>query len=135
LRSGARPGDLVYVAGVLGEAVKLDSLAQRRPTPLVDEGLVAARYASAGMDVSDGILLDLGRMLAASKVGAEISDVPSETGEDYALLLAVPVKKAAALERAWKSRAPLRRVGRFTKSRGLKLDGRPVSPRGWDPFR
>jgi len=134
LRTGAKAGDLVYVAGVLGEAVKLDSAAQRRPTPLVAEGQLAARYASAAIDVSDGVLLDLGRVLDASRVGAEIHGVPEQTGEDYALLLAVPAKKAKALERAWKSRAPLRCIGTFTKQRGLKLDGREVEPRGWDPF-
>ncbi len=134
LRTGAKPSDLVYVAGVLGEAAKLDSLAQRRPTPLVEEGLVAARYASAAIDVSDGVLLDLGRVLEASKVGAEISSVPEQTGEDYALLLAVPAKKAKAFERAWKSKQPLRCIGTFTKRRGLKVDGQEVEPRGWDPF-
>jgi thiamine-monophosphate kinase len=134
LRSGAKAGDLVYVAGVLGEAVDLDSPAQRRPRPLVEEGLLAARYAHAANDVSDGVLQDLGHILEASRVGADIAQVPERTGEDYALLLAVPPKKAAALERAWRSSAPLRRLGTFTRRRGLRLDGKPAEPRGFDHF-
>ena len=134
LRSGAKPQDLVYVAGRLGEAVQLDSLAQRRPTPLVDEGLLASRYASAAIDVSDGLLQDLGHVLEASGVGADIHGVPARTGEDYALLLAVPPRKARALERAWKSAAPLKAIGAFTRRRGLRLDGRAVEPSGFDHF-
>jgi thiamine monophosphate kinase len=60
--------------------------------------------------------------------------VPARTGEDYALLLAVPPKKAQALERAWKSTAPLRHIGELTKARGLRLDGQPVEPHGFDHF-
>lgn len=135
LRSGARAGDLLYVAGVLGEAVNLRSKAQRRPVPLVDEGLIAARFANAAIDVSDGVLQDLSHVLKASRVGADVTgEVPPRTGEDYALLLAVPPRKASALERAWKSRAPLRRIGSFTKKRGLRLDGRPIESRGFDHF-
>ncbi len=134
LRTGARPGHLIYVAGVLGEAVDLGSHAQRRPTPLVDEGQLAARFASAGIDVSDGVLQDLGHVLAASRVGADVSGIPERTGEDYALLLAIPPKKAAAFERAWKFKTPLRRIGAFSKTSGLRLDGRAVEPRGFDHF-
>jgi thiamine-monophosphate kinase len=137
LRSGAKPGDLVYVAGKLGEAVDLDSLAQRRPVPLVEEGQLAARFARAAVDVSDGLLQDLAHVCTASKVGADLKagTFPGRTGEDYALLLAVPAKKAAALERAWKSAAPLKVLGVFTREKGLRLDGRPAEPQGWDHFK
>ena len=141
LRSGAKAGDFVYVAGVLGEAADLRSRAQRRPVPLVEEGLLAARFASAGIDVSDGLLQDLGHLLAASGVGAELDSaaLPARNlkralygGEDYALLLAVPARKAAALERAWKGRVPLACIGAFTRKRALLLDGRAVKARGFD---
>jgi thiamine-monophosphate kinase len=138
LRSGAKAGDLIYLAGVIGEAADLGSLAQRRPIPLVAEGQLAARYATACIDVSDGLLQDLGHVLTASGVGAELDSaaLPGKLpgGEDYALVLAVPPRKAKALERAWKSTTRLTRIGAFTKARGLRLDGKPVSPQGFDHF-
>ncbi|MBK7857256.1 MAG: thiamine-phosphate kinase [Archangiaceae bacterium] len=137
LRSGAKPGDVIYVAGGLGEAVDLKSKAQRRPVPLVNEGLLAARYARAAIDVSDGLLQDLTHVLEASRVGAELTGgtFPEHTGEDYALLLAVAPARAKAFERAWTSAAPLRRIGTFTARRGLRVDGRPVAPRGFDHLK
>jgi thiamine-monophosphate kinase len=145
LRSGARVGDLLYVGGVLGAAADLRSLAQRRPTPLVEEGWVASRYASAGIDVSDGLLQDLSHVLRASGVGAELDStkVPGPYaleralcgGEDYALLLAVPPRRLVAFERAWPGRVPLSRIGELTKRHGLRLDGRPISARGFDHLR
>jgi len=56
-------------------------------------------------------------------------------GEDYALVLAVPPAKAKALERAWPRRVPLARIGRFTKQRSLRLDGKPVSAQGFVHFQ
>jgi thiamine-monophosphate kinase len=156
LRSGARAGDLLYVVGWLGEAAAGRTLpafapAQRRPTPLVAEGLLAARFATAAIDVSDGLLQDLGHVLHASRVGARLEaarlplrrellrhraalDWALRGGEDYALLLAVPGNRAAALERAWKSRTPLTRIGTFTRAPGLHLDGEPVEATGFQHF-
>lgn len=147
LRSGARPKDLLFVGGRLGDAAA-NLLAQRRPTPLVEEGLVAARHANAAIDVSDGLLQDLGHVLAASGVGAELSsaalpmsaplrrmpnglELALSGGEDYALVLAVPPSKRRALERSWPGRVPLTCVGHFTARRGLRLDGRKVEARGF----
>lgn len=148
LRSLARPHQLIYVAGELGEATDLGSRAQRRPLPLVEEGLLAARYASACVDVSDGLLQDLAHVCTASGVGAALDSrrLPARRGlpralgggEDYALVMAVPARRALALERAWRraqARVPLTRVGAFTQARGLLLDGRPVRPRGFDHLR
>lgn len=108
-RSGARPGDAVYVTGVLGLAMlgvaasergtgSAADLAYRRPRPLLAEGQALAPLASAMMDVSDGLLLDAFRMARASEVAF---DLGSETfpvadparvrecvtwGDDYQLL-------------------------------------------------
>ncbi|PJI95750.1 thiamine-phosphate kinase [Acidovorax sp. 69] len=89
LRSGARPGDDIYVSGTLGDArlalealqghvtLPADVLARarlrlERPTPRVALGLALRGVASSAMDVSDGLLGDLSHILKASGVGARI---------------------------------------------------------------
>ena len=90
LRSGARAGDDIYVSGTLGDArLALDALQHparaaalppallaaarqrlERPTPRVALGLTLRGVASSALDVSDGLLGDLGHILRASGVGA-----------------------------------------------------------------
>ncbi len=89
LRSGARPGDDLYVSGTLGDArLALDALrgsislpaavlahARQRleqPTPRVALGLALRGIATSAIDVSDGLLGDLGHVLKASHCGATI---------------------------------------------------------------
>jgi len=103
LRSGARAGDEILVTGPLGrsaaglrrrrEGASLDDelvVAHRRPWPRLSEG-VAARSAgaSAMMDLSDGIGIDLHRLADASKVGFELVEIPVARG-------ATPKKRSAA---------------------------------------
>ncbi|RVT88850.1 thiamine-phosphate kinase [Inhella crocodyli] len=89
LRSGAQPGDTLWVSGTLGdarlaleafrgtvaltgEAFAATRLRMERPTPRVALGQALRGLATSAVDVSDGLLGDLAHVLAASDVGAEL---------------------------------------------------------------
>jgi thiamine-monophosphate kinase len=154
LRSGARVGDSIYVSGPLGDAaggLRFDALvrAQRRPSPHVAFGQLASRFASACIDVSDGLAQDLGHVCEASMVGAELQrdalpisralrraagDEAEQLaligGEDYVLLITVPERRRAAFERAAKSsQLAAHRIGTMTHGNGVSLDGKPLRGR------
>ena len=123
-RSAGRAGDALWIVGALGDATAgLELLledgdaegplveAYRRPVPQLAVGALLAPHATAMMDVSDGLLLDISRLCLASQCGAEIdldaiplsrafvaelgadrrSRMKAATGgDDYALLAAMP---------------------------------------------
>jgi len=88
-RSGAKPGDLLFVSGIPGEAAAGLAVVQRRilggesasflkhrflrPRPRIELGRQLRTVATAAMDVSDGLLTDLKKLCAASGVGARLN--------------------------------------------------------------
>lgn len=148
LRSGAKPGDVLFVTGTLGGSLAGKHL---RFVPRLAEGqwLRAGRWASAAIDLSDGLATDLGHLLEMSRVGAAIQTekIPIAAavfkvlrkgaagtaqgrrtalrhalgdGEDFELLFAVPRRKAGALEKAWRHefRTRLTAIGHLTAQSG-----------------
>ena len=146
-RAGARAGDGIWVTGTIGDGA-LGLRALRGEIPDFD-GTLADRYripqprialklagiASAAMDISDGLLQDLGHLCRASGVGAEIhaSRIPLSPaaraagdqwqqlcftgGDDYELLLAVPRAAESVLEAAAvQARIPVTKIGAFSSS-------------------
>lgn len=168
-RGGAAPGDLLLVSGALGGAalgLRPGAPAgavrrQRRPEPRLELGRALRGVASACVDLSDGLLQDLGHLCEASGTGAELraADLPAAPelaalalpaperldlvlggGEDYELLAAVPpFRLRRAVRAALRSGVPIAPVGRLVRGRAVRvLDaaGRPLRPRrGWDHLR
>jgi thiamine-monophosphate kinase len=160
LRSGARPGDAIVVTGDFGGSI----LGKHFDfTPRVREALyLGANYeVRAAMDVSDGLSLDLGRMCEESGCGAELtlssipisaaareaalrnpqSDTPLERalsdGEDFELLLAMPLEEASRAAADTSLGVGLSIIGRFVAERGLyAIDAAgnrtPLTPRGYE---
>ena len=157
LRTGARSGDEIFVTGVLGRAsagLRLrrggaalkDELvqAQCRPLPRLDEGVAARESgASAMMDLSDGIGLDLHRLATASNVGFAVTQIPVAVGatlqeaisggEDYELLITTsdPEKlRTTFLDRGLREPISIGTIVSDPASR--TLDGHPFEKQGWE---
>jgi thiamine-monophosphate kinase len=123
-RSGARPGDFIYVTGKLGGSIRGKHLTF---TPRIKEGqwLAGTGLVTAMMDLSDGLGADLPRILHASNCGADLwhEAIPRSPrctieqaigdGEDYELLLAVKPEGAEKLEKRWQRRFPQLRLTRI----------------------
>lgn len=178
-RSGARAGDVVLVTGTLGDAAAGLQLLQHgarvdtgdgraaylierlhRPTPRLSAGLALRDRASACIDVSDGLLADLGHICEASGLGAEIEvallprssmllgafddvaarDFALAGGDDYELCFTVPPSLVADVQ------SDLARLGSGATRIGRMVDGDGVRVRdahgqwleatrhGWDHF-
>jgi len=157
LRSGASPEDRLMVTGPLGGAaagLRLLRAGERepvapisahaRPRARVREGALArSAGATAMMDVSDGLAIDLDRLARASGVGVALDSVPVAEGateeealgggEDFELIVATgdPARLAEALTGAG-LRAP-REIGRLTADPSVRtLRGHPLARAGFE---
>ena len=131
-RSGARPGDLLYVSGRLGKPWG------GRIQPRLALGRALRGCATSCMDLSDGLSLDLHRLCLASGVAAIVDRVPivrSATldralhgGEDYELLFTLPPRKSPPRGTTL--------IGTIVKGRAgaVHFQGRPLKPLGYDHF-
>jgi len=150
-RDGAHASDAIYVSGALGgSALGLGLGAGKawkrhlRPEPRLALGrFIRERLgATAAMDLSDGLSLDLRRMCEASGLRAEITRPPIfpgatleqalHGGEDYELLFTAPprVKVPEEFEDV-----VITRIGAMRRGRSeVILDGAPLEALGWDHF-
>ena len=177
-RAAAKPGDDIWISGTLGDArlalagcykevdlpPEVEALAAPRlhmPTPRVALGLALAAtpIARAALDISDGLVGDLGHILAASSVGAtlDVDALPAGPalarqdlalrrrftaagGDDYELCFTAPMaQRAAVLEAAAQAATPVTRVGAIDAAPGLRLVDKHGAPldlglKGWDHF-
>ncbi|CAB5720693.1 Thiamine-monophosphate kinase [Delftia tsuruhatensis] len=176
LRSGARAGDDIWVSGSLGDArLALEALlghttlppeilaATRQrleaPTPRVALGQALRGIARSALDLSDGLLGDLGHILEQSHVGASVDtrlttpllaaghraplsidllhQCTLSGGDDYELCFTAPADRRDAVEAAGRASATrVTRIGRIEAAPGLRLigpDGAALSPQ-WASF-
>ena len=178
-RSGARPGDRVWVSGTVGDAflgLKVlrgeypDLCGAHRgalvgrfqlPEPRVALGPRLAGIAHAMLDVSDGLLADLGHICDVSGVGAtvqletlplspaarrlaerepELAPQLATGGDDYELLFAAPPEAGAAIGRlAAELALPITEIGVIETGEGVRLvdtagNPLPVAAAGWRHF-
>ncbi|MCH7887990.1 MAG: thiamine-phosphate kinase [Proteobacteria bacterium] len=161
LRSGARPGDLVFVSGTLGDAALglrtlrgelagVDAAGRaalvdryRLPQPRLALGARLSGIAHAAIDVSDGLVADLGHICECSKVGAEVeaerlplspaaqaavdadrslSPVVLTGGDDYEIAFtAGPEVAGQVAELAAALALPLTKIGRITAGAEVRV--------------
>ncbi len=176
LRSGARAGDELWASGVLGDArlalevfrgrVELPGAdfesvrrAMEQPQPRVALGLALRGMASSAIDLSDGLVGDLGHVLKRSGVGAvvDVDALPRSAvlaaqptasqhecllagGDDYELLFTAPPSRHDAVRAAGAAAGvAVTCCGRITAEPGLRIvdgAGRPLGARfsGFDHF-
>jgi thiamine-monophosphate kinase len=154
-RSGARPGDVLYVSGTVGDAAAglelarrcdpgaMDATLLRRhqyAEPRVALGIALRGVASAAIDVSDGLLGDLGKLCRASGVSAvvQLERLPLSRallegfgataaermalagGDDYELLFTLSASAAPAIEPTLAACCSITRIGVIGAGRGIR---------------
>jgi thiamine-monophosphate kinase len=149
-RDGARAGNAIYVSGALGgSAMGLARGSGKawkrhvRPEPRLALGRFVREQlrATAAMDLSDGLSIDLRRMCEASGLKAEIGMPPVYAGatpeqalhggEDYELLFTMPARVEVPMEFEG---LRLTRIGVMRRGAGVEMNGAPLAALGWDHF-
>ena len=160
-RSSAKDGDLIYVSGTIGDAVLGLKLLNKsceidisnhdkdfyickysKPEPRLDLGQELLNVANAAIDVSDGLLIDLERILSSSKVGADLylEKIPYSTfienqysgqdhwqelltgGDDYEILFTCDEARQAEIEKIRdKLNCRVTQIGKINDSGKLKI--------------
>jgi thiamine-monophosphate kinase len=173
-RSGAKAGDLLFVSGIPGEAAAGLAVVQRhivggesaaflshrflRPRPRIELGRQLRTFASAAMDVSDGLLTDLKKICAASGCGAQLNvdAIPESAamrelfepddclqyalagGDDYELLFTLPAERAEAWLATLSLQQRVTQIGVMTEDSAVQClrDGQPfrIKRGGYDHF-
>jgi thiamine-monophosphate kinase len=179
-RDGARVGDVVLVTGTLGDAAAGLQLVQHplqdgdprtglqnflvgrlnRPTPRLSAGIALRGQATACIDISDGLLADLGHICSRSGVGAEIDapllprssallDLYDEAagwhfalggGDDYELCFTAPASKLAQVQSDLsRLGCGVTRIGRIVEGEGVRVRGNDGvwlqnDQSGWEHF-
>jgi len=139
-RSGAKPGDLIFVTGALGEGKK-------KHLSFIPRALEARRLAAnfkinAMIDLSDGLAMDLTRLASASRAGARVyksliplsettlslrgatkgSDEAISSGEDFELLFTASVKESRRIIKRMGEKLPVTLIGEIVpKKLGIKI--------------
>ncbi len=176
-RSGAKAGDRIYVTGELGDAglallhqlgklhlpdPDIIAIADRlaRPMPCIQGGMALRGIANSAVDISDGLIADLGHILESSHAGARVFlgrvpvstvyrkyvgqigwDVALANGDDYELCFTAPQENTASVERLKSElRYTITYIGDVVAEPGLSIfdnDGKPYEPRaaGHDHFQ
>lgn len=176
LRSGAKAGDWLYVTGDLGDAalallhlqgkIKVDKVFAEQvitklnyPKPRVLAGQILREYASSAIDLSDGLISDIGHICVASRVGANLmlDALPLSTamieslereqaielalsgGDDYELLFTVSEDNKVGMETAFSNASiPLKCIGQINTSEKITAtQGNkpvPITAKGFEHF-
>jgi thiamine-monophosphate kinase len=132
-RDAAKPGDAIYVSGALGRSAK--RAYRSRPVPRLQLGRSLRGRASACIDLSDGLSIDLYRMCEASGVSARVERLPVATGatleqalhggEDYELLYTGPAGLPGIM---------VGRVVGLDPAALITFRDEPLLPAGYDHF-
>ncbi len=155
-RRNAAPGDLIYITGQVGAAglalklkkkelpdngqYTLEHTCLNRPYPRIEAGLLLREHATSMIDISDGLIADLGHIMRQSRVGAEINldklpltpnlrklgeetawNIALSSGDDYELCFSLVGKDNANLLQEIRNHCPVTQIGRITDSNTLTL--------------
>jgi thiamine-monophosphate kinase len=142
LRTGSKIGDSVFVTGTLG-----GSRAGKHLTfiPRIKEARWLATHfdVHAMIDLSDGLASDVQHLLQPGiRFDLDAAEIPAcgslraalTDGEDFELLFTIDPRAVTPLRTKWKFPVKLTEIGHVVRGQGVRLDGRPLSAKGYDHF-